>query len=507
MKTRRSCQRCRYDLCLGAGMKSDAVMRDDEKQHRFKKSIQKKARVAQVAERQTSATAASGRRASASSDSGGGRTAPAESRLPQRVAPEPSTPTAMPTLLPVGMGGFPVQRSPPEFNPYNNKQVLLDQEIKQEDDAVSLGSGSGNSEEYRAEDAWHSLLRSQQHQQFYLKQRQQQQQQQLQQQQRFTASYPYLAEMSSMQLPSPPSAMTSSVHPVAPLPVPPPPPILVPPPPFLRPQLSPYAEQPAAMFRSHSNGSGHSEDNMDIMDMMLAEDDDVKSSAAVAVAVVRPLMKASRSEELIAERGEWRNFDLFRQAQSAWMEAVKESEMDDNFRASMINLHTGFAMLTKAQLSGHMAYFDAVFKSFAGKIDDFQSLGVGDQSILLRRNSPHFVQYVLARYFYADSGSEQLSWMLPHFIASQVQAGLKRFSFDDFNDLVELMVGHGAALYDRMNQGVVNNAQAAGLMLEDNCVVALACLYSSNSFASLNEPDRVKVRKSVRSKTTPTMIG
>ena len=45
---------------------------------------------------------------------------------------------------------------------------------------------------------------------------------------------------------------------------------------------------------------------------------------------------------------------------------------------------------------------------------------IAQQSILLRRNAPHFVQYVLARYFSSESGSEQLSWMLPNFFASKV---------------------------------------------------------------------------------------
>ena len=124
---------------------------------------------------------------------------------------------------------------------------------------------------------------------------------------------------------------------------------------------------------------------------------------------------------------------------------------------------------------------------------------LAQQSILLRRNAPHFVQYVLARYFSSESGSEQLSWMLPNFSASKVdQTCLKRYSFDDLNELVDLTPKSSLVeLYDLMNHRVGDTARAAGILPEDNCVVALACLYSSNSFSSLNEPDKVQVRSSL----------
>ena len=75
------------------------------------------------------------------------------------------------------------------------------------------------------------------------------------------------------------------------------------------------------------------------------------------------------------------------------------------------------------------------------------------------------------------------------------QTCLKRYSFDDLNDIVDLTPKSSLVeLYDLMNHRVGDNARAAGLLPEDNCVVALACLYSSNSFSSLSEPDQVKVR-------------
>ena len=90
--------------------------------------------------------------------------------------------------------------------------------------------------------------------------------------------------------------------------------------------------------------------------------------------------------------------------------------------------------------------------------------------------------------------------MLPNFSASKVdQTCLKRYSFDDLNELVDLTPKSSLVeLYDLMNQRVGDTARAAGILPEDNCVVALACLYSSNSFSSLNEPEKVKVRLPLR---------
>ena len=41
-KTRRKCQKCRLDICLKMGMKPEAVLTDDQKKNRFRKSAQKK---------------------------------------------------------------------------------------------------------------------------------------------------------------------------------------------------------------------------------------------------------------------------------------------------------------------------------------------------------------------------------------------------------------------------------------------------------------------------------
>ena len=297
----------------------------------------------QVAERKSAAAAstASSRRASTGNSSGSGTsraTGGAESRL---VPEHPSPPITLLTaggggsggsVGSVGLGGFPsaVERSPPfaDFNPYGQL------EVKQEDDAVSLGSGSATSEEYRELEIIHAL-RSQQQHHFYLKQQQQHQQQ------RFTGAYtPYPTAAAEVALPSrllpptPSSTMTSTGQS-------PPPPTLVPPPPFQRPYLRPQMSHPPSSSsaaaasnnfqRSHSNGHSVLED----MDLDVLDTEDVKPPTVLAPL---PEVKPSVSEALIAGRSDWRNFDLFLRAQAAWRAAAEENAPDENFRKGIMNL-------------------------------------------------------------------------------------------------------------------------------------------------------------------------
>jgi len=69
----------------------------------------------------------------------------------------------------------------------------------------------------------------------------------------------------------------------------------------------------------------------------------------------------------------------------------------------------------------------------------FTTLTREDQEILLKNNIPLYLQYIMARYFHADTGMDQLTWMLEGQVAIdsiEDVTNLSRISFNEYNTTV-----------------------------------------------------------------------
>jgi hypothetical protein len=189
-----------------------------------------------------------------------------------------------------------------------------------------------------------------------------------------------------------------------------------------------------------------------------------------------------------------------RRARSSWEAAKSEVKMESAFDVHLVTFHSGFNVLQRAHMRTHIEYFVALFKKFASLQPEFIQLGHHDQTILVSRNAPLFVQYILGRYFGAKSGREQLAWMLnnvvPRSAGGRHCGDLAAVPFKTFNELLTLMVDKSAeqpALYEVYISRLA--ASSASITTDMNYVVALACLYSSNVFSSLENQHTVQVRQ------------
>jgi hypothetical protein len=73
---------------------------------------------------------------------------------------------------------------------------------------------------------------------------------------------------------------------------------------------------------------------------------------------------------------------------------------------------SGAKKLQPHQLYIHLLNLVSSFTKFAKRLYLFQSLCVEDKIKLVTRNAFLFVQYLLARYYSAPTGLDQLSWIL-----------------------------------------------------------------------------------------------
>ncbi len=97
--------------------------------------------------------------------------------------------------------------------------------------------------------------------------------------------------------------------------------------------------------------------------------------------------------------------------------------------------------MEKTSLLSQLSMIASTLTEFASSQFLFSSLCKEDQTTLLKNNIPLYLQYVLARYFSADTGLEQLNWILEGQIcieSIEVVTSLSRISLREFNASVNL---------------------------------------------------------------------
>ena len=124
----------------------------------------------------------------------------------------------------------------------------------------------------------------------------------------------------------------------------------------------------------------------------------------------------------------------------------------------------------------------------------FKSLTKDDQITLLKNNIPLYLQYVMARYFSAETGIEQLNWILEgQLIMESLEeiTKLSRISLNEFNSTVQMFpTSESAELYLRYSENVGMfypfSQHCSGL------VANMLLFYTNDSMTdSLKEPKRI----------------
>ena len=107
----------------------------------------------------------------------------------------------------------------------------------------------------------------------------------------------------------------------------------------------------------------------------------------------------------------------------------------------LIRTHQRHLEVSKKTLVSQLGVIAMAIKEFALSQFLFSSLCKEDQEILLRNNIPLYLQYVLARYFSADSGLSQLSWISEGQISAEPLKKMGKFfriSLNEYNSVTGL---------------------------------------------------------------------
>ncbi|TRY79465.1 hypothetical protein TCAL_08928 [Tigriopus californicus] len=94
--------------------------------------------------------------------------------------------------------------------------------------------------------------------------------------------------------------------------------------------------------------------------------------------------------------------------------AQEQRKMTDSFPGlldSFQKFHSGASSLNPMDFSTFLGFIASLFQSYALTLPEFQYLDPAEQGMLIESNKHSFMAYILARYFMATSGKEQLNWL------------------------------------------------------------------------------------------------
>ena len=108
----------------------------------------------------------------------------------------------------------------------------------------------------------------------------------------------------------------------------------------------------------------------------------------------------------------------------------------------IIGFHQRKKSLVKSTVMAHLKIFESTISKFAMSQPMFASLSKQDQNVLLENNVPLYIQYILARYFSAESGLEQIAWLMEGQISLKSIEEVKNLHFiglREFNEKTEII--------------------------------------------------------------------
>lgn len=85
---------------------------------------------------------------------------------------------------------------------------------------------------------------------------------------------------------------------------------------------------------------------------------------------------------------------------------------DACFKVELLSYHQGVGLLSRNSFLTNLTSLATQFRHFALMHQEFLRLPKSDQRKLLSRNTPLFIQYVIARYITGETGYEQIGWLL-----------------------------------------------------------------------------------------------